>query len=223
MTVSVVPLAPDRWREAGEMMGRAFADDATRAAMFPDPGSRVELIRLSFQMGVRQALVDGASVDTTPSLSAVAVWFPPGGRTRPSLLSTLANARLSIRFVRLARLSGFRRAMGVPLRYERRHNRLMPRPHWYLEMLGVEPSRQRFGLGGVLVRHGLQRADADRVPVFVETETAANAAFYSKLGFQTLEFSPAENDPLDIATWCMLREPQPTDHPAPAATTRRLP
>ncbi len=221
MAVQVVPLSPDSWQEAGAMMGRAFADDATRLAMFPDPRTQAELIRLSFQMGIRQALLDGAVVDTTPSLSAVAVWFPPGKKTGPSLRSIVANARLSIRFARLARLSGFRRAMGVLLRYERRRSRLMPGPHWYLEMLGVEPSKQRFGLGAVLVRHGLRRADADRVPVFVETETAVNAAFYAKLGFETLELSPAENDPLGIPTWCMVREPRPTEHPAPAATTRR--
>lgn len=84
----------------------------------------------------------------------------------------------------------------------------MPGPHRYLEMLGVDPPKQRSGLGAALVRHGLRRADQDRLPAYVETETPANEAFDAKLGFRTVHHTAARDEPLGVPTWCLVRDPQ---------------
>lgn len=217
MTIEIVPLSDDQWAQAGAMMGRAFEHDPARMALFPDPATRSEQLRLQFQMGLRQAVVDGFVIDTTRTLSALAVWVPPGHSAKPSMRSVRANLPLSLRWVRLAGVGDVTRSTRLLLRYSRMHDKLMPQEHWYLEMLGVDPSKQGLGVGAALVRHGVARADADELPAFVETETAANAAFYAKFGFRTLHYSSAAEEPLGVPTWRLRREPRSIDICAPGA------
>ena len=60
---------------------------------------------------------------------------------------------------------------------------LPEQPYWYLGLLAVEPAAQGRGVGSALVRTGLERADRDGVPTFLETGTQPNVAFYERLGF----------------------------------------
>ena len=57
-------------------------------------------------------------------------------------------------------------------------------PHWFLDMVGVEPSRQGEGIGGALVRHGIDLAQSDGVPAFLETGKARNVPYYERFGFR---------------------------------------
>ena len=57
-------------------------------------------------------------------------------------------------------------------------------PGWFLDLVAVAPSAQGRGLGRRLVAHGLERAQADGYPAFLETGTPGNVPFYQSLGFQ---------------------------------------
>ena len=57
-------------------------------------------------------------------------------------------------------------------------------PHWYLHKIAVHPSRQGLGLGPRLVEPMLERADADGVPVYLESSNPRNRSFYHRLGFE---------------------------------------
>ncbi len=59
-------------------------------------------------------------------------------------------------------------------------------PHWYLMTLGTDPAAQGRGLGPALVRAGLERCDADGLPAYLESGSAANISFYEGLGFRLL-------------------------------------
>lgn len=41
---------------------------------------------------------------------------------------------------------------------------------------------------------------------FVQTEDARNAAFYGKLGFETVEYISPQDEPLGIPVWLMTRQ-----------------
>jgi ribosomal protein S18 acetylase RimI-like enzyme len=89
---------------------------------------------------------------------------------------------------------------------ERRRQALVPMPHWYLQAVGVDPGRHGQGIGTALVREGLARAERDRVPVYLETETERNVAFYAHLGFRVLEQHAVEA--LDrLPVWLMRADP----------------
>ncbi len=54
-------------------------------------------------------------------------------------------------------------------------------PHLYLAVLGADPSAQGQGVGSALLRAGLQLADEERWPAYLETATERNVALYGRL------------------------------------------
>ena len=58
-----------------------------------------------------------------------------------------------------------------------------PEPHWHLNMLATHPDWQRRGLGGALMAAVFAVAEEAGLPCYLETETAANVAYYRRHGF----------------------------------------
>jgi ribosomal protein S18 acetylase RimI-like enzyme len=86
--------------------------------------------------------------------------------------------------------------------------RLAPAAHWYLKTLGVARWAQGSGVGSALVRAGLARADAQRLPCYVETSDGRNVAFYRRFGFDVVDdaLAPVPGGP---TYWALLR-PSPS-------------
>jgi GNAT superfamily N-acetyltransferase len=60
-------------------------------------------------------------------------------------------------------------------------------PLWCLDSIGVEPAAQGRGIGSALVEHGLARARADGIGVYLFTGTARNVPYYERFGFRVAE------------------------------------
>lgn len=58
--------------------------------------------------------------------------------------------------------------------------------HWHLKMLAVDPKWQRNGIGQMLVRWGLEKAQEDGVSAGLES-SETGAPMYLKLGFVEVE------------------------------------
>ena len=68
--------------------------------------------------------------------------------------------------------------------YEQTVGPLRPRaPMWFLAILGVDPDRQRQGLGRAVLTESLAAVDREHSAAFLETQDAANVTFYESLGF----------------------------------------
>lgn len=59
-------------------------------------------------------------------------------------------------------------------------------PVRFLDMIGVDASARGAGVGGALIRIGLERARADGVPAWLETGNAGNIPMYEHLGFRVI-------------------------------------
>ena len=59
-------------------------------------------------------------------------------------------------------------------------------PHWYLPLIGVDPSRQRKGYGSELLRHALATCDRDGTPAYLESTNPENTPLYQRHGFEVL-------------------------------------
>lgn len=68
----------------------------------------------------------------------------------------------------------------------------------------MRPGQQGAGVGSALMAPILARADADRVPCYLETAEAANVAFYQRRGFVTVRQGTA---PAGVPYWTMRRDP----------------
>ena len=158
------------------MAARAFFDDPLFVHIHPDPATRVERFvteNVAYQRWIYRPL--GQS-ETVEGLRGLALWLPPGkhGSAWRDLVCLPA----------LARAVGLRRLVSVIQDYRAFDAALPSGAYWYLGLLAVAPEAQGEGVGGALLRHGLDRADRDGVGCYLETGTEENVAFYEHHGFR---------------------------------------
>jgi GNAT superfamily N-acetyltransferase len=194
--------------EAAAVLARAFADDPLFVAMLPDPRRRQAMLPPFMAAAVRFCQRYGEVDATAGALRGVAAWSAPGeASTRERWMAAgFGAAMAAMDDAAVSRMIAIFEHRGT-LR-----ERAMPEPYWYLIVLGVEPAHQRHGLGGQLLQPILARADADGLPCYLETATAADVRFYARHGFAVLE--EADVPGVGFHYWVMRR-------PAGGITTNR--
>ena len=189
-SLAVGPTAPevDRY-ETVEILMAAFRDDPAVRSLYP---TDLEYVRFfpGFMMTFGSRAFDAGTVDIDGHGNAAALWFSPG--VEPDGDAILNHLDVSIPKKRLAPL-----AIGMETR-----GALHPEePHWYLPWMGVVPEAQGMGIGGTLLLEGLARADADRLPVYLEATTRRSAAFYARHGFETRATISLPEYPEIVTMW----------------------
>jgi GNAT superfamily N-acetyltransferase len=144
----------------------------------------------------------GTAYTTTGKVEGAALWIPPG--KYPLSLAGMMLAGLMVVPFKFGR-AAFGRLMSSLGYYERLHKRHVPGRHWYLATLGVDPARQGQGIGSALILPVLERADAEGLPCYLETERERNLLFYRKHHFEVA----SEDDLPDGGPhfWTMRRRP----------------
>ena len=160
----------------GETMGRAFHDDPVILHLLPDATRRAKIAPRLFRLMFRLGFPHGCC-DVTEDLAAVALWRTPGKWETPILssLTTAGDAFAIFGFGGLARALGF---MDV---VEKAHPH---EPHYYLQALGTDPTKQGKGWGGVVIRRQLAVADAAGAPCYLESSKPTNIPIYQSFGFE---------------------------------------
>jgi len=196
-----IPLIAHQHKQASEVMGEAFHNDPLWKYLVPDEIRRALVVPLAMNILVRYSLLYG-KIYTTSTLDGVACWLPPG-ETTPSFSQLV---RIGIRSAPFQLgWTGFRRYMSVENYGGKIHKSIAPGKHWYLWGLGVKPSRQGLGIGGMLIQPVLALADIDRLPCYLETMNEKNVPFYEKHGFRVVNEGVVPRHKLGV--WAMLREP----------------
>lgn len=78
-------------------------------------------------------------------------------------------------------------------------------PHWYLALIGVEPTQQGQGYGSFLMQQVLKQCDRDRIPAYLESSNPNNIPFYQRHGFEVVGTIQAGTSP---SIFPMIRQPQ---------------
>ncbi len=188
-------------------MANAFADAPRFRFLVPNDAQRPKKLRWYWGAVIRAGLHSGGVVHVAheepggPPLG-VAIWDPPTQGKQSAL--TLLRSGLWATPVRL----GFaayrrRRSLGSALA-----GLGQPRPCWYLNAIGVDPSPQRSGLGTALLDRMLARVDSDGLPAFVDTSAPDNLGYYERFGFQVTAEATLPNG---IPLWGMTRQPRPNN------------
>lgn len=133
-----------------------------------------------------------------PGIGAAALWDPPNHwqeTRRAELAMTPA----------LLRVFGLRTAVarGVQEAVKRVHPE---EPHWYLAVLGSDPTVRGKGFGQVLMQSRLDRCDAEHAPAYLESSKPDNIPYYQRFGFTvTGEIVLPNGGP---TLWAMWRPPR---------------
>ena len=198
-----------------ERVGHARSGEAiatTSRAFWPDPlfgffsrdlGHEHRVLPVFLGALLRDALSHGEVWGAVEGSRIVgsASWLPPGSMPR----SRAREFRIYAACAR-ALLTGRNRRTGIALldAVEKRHPL---EPHWYLALLGVDPTHQGRGLGRALLDPILDRCDENIEPAYLETQKPENLPFYSRFGFQILDEVRVPGSP---PVWLMWRDPDPT-------------
>jgi ribosomal protein S18 acetylase RimI-like enzyme len=198
--MDVVRLRATEKKQVAAVFARSFFDYPLFRYVFPDRQRRARHLAPYLGFMVNYGLRYG-EVYTTPETAGISIWLPPG-QTHCTIPRYLRAGLLPVWFrVGVRQWPLGMRADDLLLRV---HREGMPGPHWYLWALGVDPDTQGQGIGTSLMRPGLEQADAQRLPSYLETHDEKNIVFYEKRGFRIVrqEQVPA----VDLRFWCMVRE-----------------
>lgn len=188
--------------EAGGVLARAFRDNpgVVQVLRGDGPETRLRLMTPSMVGFVRgvQRFGRAECVKENGRIVAVSLSFAPGAFPPP--------VRFEIMTAWGPLRGGPRRVLRF-LNVDRQMKAHHPKyPHWYLWFLGVEPELQGKGLGSQLLRALSERAGAERVPCYLETDKPTSVKLYERHGYQVL--SEDTLLPVGVHLWFM-RRPEP--------------
>jgi GNAT superfamily N-acetyltransferase len=175
-------------------LARAFEDDPVMSWLYPGL-HRMERFMGGYELKLH---LPHGSVYTTDDIAGGAIWAPPG-KWRTSGLDVLRVAPGLLRITG----SRLRRALGTMRAVESKHP---AEPHWYLAVLGTEPTHQGKGVGGALMAPMLERCDREGMPAYLESSKESNIPFYKRFGFAVTGEIQLPKGP---KVWPMWRDPQP--------------
>lgn len=174
------------------MLARAFANDPGMSFIFPDDADRARRLPLLFREIVASDQKAGA-VLMTENAEAATSWRGPGQAATPFL-------EMLFRAGPFLTALGF--SVGRALALSHAIESHMPKgAFWYLHIAGCDPAAQGKGLGGAVIRAGLERAVGTQA-CYLETSTERNLGFYRSLGFDVTSEWNVEDGP---RFWSMLR------------------
>ncbi|WP_067687349.1 GNAT family N-acetyltransferase [Nocardia jejuensis] len=202
MDVTVRPALASDIPGLARVLGRAFADDPIMAWSIPDDAVRAQRAGILFGALIRHHFFESGGVevaqDDRGAIVGGAVWAPPGEwHTSNSqtirMLPAMARA-LRGRVVTVGRMAD---------RMELHHP---SEPHWYLAIIGTDPSTRGLGHGRALLDSRLNRCDAEGIPAYLESSKPENVPYYERFGFEvTGELDATDGGPL---LWPMWRAPR---------------
>jgi GNAT superfamily N-acetyltransferase len=182
--IVVRPLELESTSAAGAVLGRAFADNPGMVAVLAhmtrqDRHAALPAIKRGFasaavRFGEARGAWDGERL-VGASLTYAPGQYPLSLRGFAALASGCVSPRLLPATLRFLHINAW---------MEKRHEKS---PHYYLMVLGVEPALQGKGVGGALLRELSSRADAARVPCWLETDKEENVPIYGRHGYVVVD------------------------------------
>lgn len=186
----------DDARLISETLAGAFGDDPMMRWFFPEDSTReAGLGRYFSTLFTRQYLRHGVCERTD---AAAAFWVAPDGQEKavPD-----AETVQELQEILGDRAGLFREAVESAAEHAPQE------PHWYLAVIGAAAAARGQGHGSALLRSGLAKADAEGMPVYLESSKPSNLPVYEHFGFTVL--GEAQLPGGGPTLWVMRREPRP--------------
>jgi hypothetical protein len=201
--MEAIRLDPSMKKQAARVYARAFFDYPMFTFYFPDRARREHHLASYFEVLVNYGFLYG-QLYTLPDISGVACWLPPGSTDTP-LLRIIRAGGLSV-IPKVGLIHFFTHNMKHENYLVKVHQEIMPGPHFYLWGIVVDPNYQGMGIGKALMQPGMDQADAQSVPIYLETHDEKNVLYYQKMGFDLIRTETLPG--FDLKFWPMVRPPR---------------
>ena len=184
-----------------DFLTNVFIGDPPIRKLFSPPNIDKQ-VRFFMRCNSALALQNGECY-ATEARDGVALWLPPGKTSMT--VADIWRAGMFWSPLKYGPL-GTAKVIGFAHHIDAMQKRYAPMPHYYLFLTGVDPKQQRQGVCRVLLANMLQRSDNERLPIYLETQSAGNVEIYEKFGFDVLE-RQAFPGKSAVFNWGMLRQP----------------
>jgi len=178
----------------GNIIGDSFSNDPVNLWIFKQPmgienfNTKIAK-KLYLQEGFGHVMDDG---------SGGALWLPSSTKRHIPFYKNIDIALSMIRY------GGFKSVPQGMLIDHYLTQKKPIEPHYYLYVIGARTNQQGKGIGGKLMTAGLKRADAEGMPVYLESTKEDNIPFYCRFGFDVIEKAePGHGCP---PLWLMYRK-----------------
>jgi ribosomal protein S18 acetylase RimI-like enzyme len=201
--MDTIRLKPSDKKSAAEVFARSFFEYPMITFYWPDKDRRKRYLEWYLGCVLNYGFRYG-EVYSTPGIAGIAIWLSPGQThltTRRYIRAgfLLAPLRMGINHYFTQTTRNEELVMQV-------HEEIMPGAHWYLWAIAVDPDRQGQGIGTILMQPGLEHADAQQLPCYLETHDEKNLPFYQKQGFDMVRSEQVPGS--ELRFWCFVREPR---------------
>jgi GNAT superfamily N-acetyltransferase len=166
-----IDLAAERIVRKAELSDTKILVEALASAFVTDPvflwgaGGKVitreyfQMIFAGFYHKYNHCIVAGAD---NGMAAGAALWLPPGVGGED--ISKWLNLKLAFFMLSKTGMAGAKRFTALGQKFAKYH---IHEPHYYLHAIGVHETKQGKGVGGALLAHMLEKADADQVPAYL--------------------------------------------------------
>ena len=179
--VEITQATPDRLPALADLLGRAFVVEPMMRWPLGVHGDVEERFVRCFEYFLEGVIPAGTVWEAGQALGATA-WIAPGE------MDVWRDAQMTE-----TRMHDLTEDGG--LRYDAFwawvDSRVPEEPLWFLDSVGVAGQARGRGIGGALIRFGLERARADDVDAFLETGNPRNVPVYEHHGFQVVDAAEA--------------------------------
>ena len=187
-------------RSLSKVLARAFYDDPVMAFMLPDDEARAKALPPMFATLTRHHFLSRRGTEVASrggTIGAATLWDPPGQRKSSRLEELRMMPTLAWHFRSRGKET---QALGRAM--EEAHPE---EPHWYLMVIGSDPTVRGAGFGQALMRSRLDRCDGERAPAYLEASKAELIPYYSRFGFEQIGEIQIPEGP---KMWPMWRSPR---------------
>ena len=200
-TGGLVRLTRQDRNAAAAVLGSAFAEYDLLRYYYPDKIERSSIAETFCFIALSVCLRYGEVYASSAKLEGISAWLPPG-KAPFGLLQIMRSVPLSVLY-KFGR-QGAKRMQDYGKYVDTLHHKLVPYPHWYLQIIGVDPAYQGQGISSRLIKPMLERIDREHMPCYVETNTEKNVSIYRRFGFEVVSEDTMPGT--DVTNFAMLRK-----------------
>jgi len=161
----------------------AFRDDPFMLSLFSSARDIQKAMDADFRYMIEKARVNGVVFRTSDAYEGASVWCLTGF---PKSTFGL-NMRIAWFMLNQFKARDLKKFVSFYIKVEKAHIRIIKRPHYYLELLGVDEKFQGKGFASKLIKPVLAHADRSRRVCYLETQNEKNVVLYQHFGFEVAD------------------------------------
>jgi ribosomal protein S18 acetylase RimI-like enzyme len=189
---TIKTVAPSEADQAVGTVVLAFSADPIARWFYPDPHQYLLHLPSFVRAFAGKAFAHNSAYYIDGYLGA-ALWLPPDVHADEDALVALLER--SIPEEKQQEIFAF---------VEQMDNSHPSEPHWYLPMIGVDPTKQGNGCGSALLEHALERCDEGQL-AYLEASSSKSIPLYQRHGFELRDTIQVGSSP---PLFPMLRRPR---------------